>query len=114
MGVGIDIHIYDYEALCNDIVELSVNSPIDRTPEFFIENILPKFGVVSNDKFITLWNEYYEEYNSGLELMHAVDLYFGIEDTYLEGYGYGKHANAYEVLEELEIEPIEAATMEGF
>lgn len=110
MGVSIDLHVYDYFELVKQIqkvVDEAENVPEGRTVQIFVDDIMPKFGFRAGDKFITLWNEYYEEYNSGAELMHAVDLYFGTEDTFLGGYEYGQHTNAHEVLSELDIEPIE-------
>lgn len=109
MGVSIDLHIYDYDSLVDEIrkvVESAKSVPEDRTVEDFVERVLPHFGVRLGDKFVTLWNEYYEDYNAGAELMHAVDLYFGTEHTFLGGYAYGKHANASEVLSDLDIQPI--------
>lgn len=109
MGVSIDLHIYDYFDLIKDIrkqVSETENVPEDRTLNFFVENILPEFGIRTGDKFVTLWNEYYEEYNSGSELMQAVSLYFGLEDCWLGDYETSGHANAREVLDSLGITPI--------
>ena len=109
MGVSIDLHVYDYFDLVKQIteaVEKNGGAPEGRTLNEFVEKVMPQFGMRAGDKFITLWNEYYEDYNSGYELMHAVDLYFGTEDTYLGNYEWAGHANAYEVLEELDIEPL--------
>lgn len=107
MGMSIDLHSYDYAALCTEISDIAdMANTKDRTAQEFIDRVLPNFGVLAGEKFITLWNEYYDDYNSGSELMRAVDLYFGIEDIFLGGYSYVPHANAYEVLEELGIEPI--------
>lgn len=107
MGVSIDIHSYDYAALCTQISDIADMANTEgRSAQEFIDVVLPNFGVIAGDRFVVLWNEYYDDYNSGSELMKAVDLYFGIEDTFLGNYGYVPHANAYEVLEELGIEPI--------
>lgn len=113
MGVSIDIRVYDYESLIKQIGEIAdkAGRP-DRTVEYFEEEILPKFGFAVSDVedgdtlFISMWNEFSEDYNLALEMMQAVDLYFGVEDTYLES-SYRVHgANAYEVLDDLGIEPI--------
>ena len=113
MGVSIDIHSYNYAALCTKISDIAAMANTkDRTAEYFVDFILPEFGVVAGDRYLTLWNEYYDEYNSGSELMRAVDLYFGVEDTYLSGYDYIGGANAYEVLEALHIQPIRTGEYE--
>ena len=107
MGISISLHDYSYDKLCDEVRRVAKDTiQEDRTAEYFIENVLPEFGVRAGDRFLTLWNEYYEDYNSGLELMHAADLYFGTEGTYFGSYGYVPAANAYEILEELEIKPI--------
>jgi hypothetical protein len=109
MGVSIDLHIYDYFDLVRAIGEEAQKAAAisnDRSLNDFVERVLPKFGVRTGDKFVTLWNEYYEDYNSGSELFRAVELYFGVDDVFLSGYDYGEHANAREVLEELGIDPI--------
>lgn len=109
MGVSIDIHIYDYFELIQDIrkqvaEKASHNLPADRSINDFVERVLPQFGFRAGDKWLTLWNEYYEDYNAGSELFRAVEGYFGIDDVFLSGYTWFGGANAYEVLEELEIE----------
>lgn len=116
MGVSIDLHVYDLGAIQQQIRNIaeSIECPEGRTADYFIENILPEFGFTADDKYITLWNEYYEGYNSGSELMSAVDMYFGTEDTYLDGYGYVGNVNAYEVLEKLDIEPIRVSEDEDY
>ena len=112
MGMSIDMHIYDYFDLIRDIqkeVDENGGPPEGRTINEFVEKILPKFGFRAGDKYITLWCEYYSDsgYNSASELFRAVELYFGVEDVFLSNYEYGGNANAYEVLDELDIEPIE-------
>lgn len=110
MGMSIDIHVYDYAQLVKDIDQIAESSkaPAGRSTSDFILRVLPKFGLVAGDKFLTLWNEYYSDsgYNSASELFRAVELYFGVDDVYLSGYTWFDHANAVEVLEELGIEPI--------
>lgn len=109
MGMSIDLHIYDYFDLVKDIREqVEGKIPEGRSLDEFVEKILPKFGERTGDKYVTLWNEYYSDsgYNSGSELMRAVELYFGLDDVWLGGYDYGGHANAHEVLDDLGIEPI--------
>lgn len=112
MGMSINLESYDLNRLIKEIekVEERAGRP-DRTTEYFVVNILPEFGNVSytaqaEPVFITMWNEYYEDYNPASQMMRAVDLYFGVYDTYfgfsVDTYG----ANAYEVLEALGIEPI--------
>ena len=108
MSVSIDIHEYNYNHLYRIIAELVEGKvPEGRSVKEFFERVLPQFGKRYGDYFIVLWNEVYEEYNAGVELMHAVDLYFGLEDTYLDGYAWGtSHANAFEVLEDLGLDPL--------
>lgn len=111
MGVSIDMHIYDYFDLVKEItaeVEKNGGAPEGRSVNEFVEKVLPEFGFRAGDKYITLWNEYYSDsgYNSASELFRAVELYFGLDDIFLSGYDYGRHANAREVLDELNIEPI--------
>ena len=108
MGVSIDMHIYDYFELVKQIKAVVEENedriPEGRTVDEFVEKVLPEFGVRSADKFITLWNERTEDYNAGVELFRAVELYFNVEDVFLDGYGYFSGANASEVLEELGLE----------
>lgn len=107
MGMSIHLSSYDYYALATTISDIADMANTDgRTAQEFIDKVLPYFGVIAGGKFITLYNEYYEEYNSCLEFWHALDLYFGIEDSYIGNYDYEEGVNAYEVLEELDIEPI--------
>ena len=110
MGVSIDIHVYDYFNLVKEITkavkEGGVEIPEGRSINDFVERVLPEFGLRAGDKFVTLWNEYYEGYNAGAELFAAVDLYFGLDGTFLDGYDWVGGANAHEVLEALDIEPI--------
>lgn len=112
MGMSIDLHIYDYFDLIDDIHKKVYGAegevPDGRSIDDFIERVLPEFGLRVGNKYVTLWNEYYSDsgYNSGSELMRAVELYFGLDDVWLDGYTYGKHANAREVLDDLGIEPI--------
>lgn len=110
--MSIDLHVYDYFDMIKDIQKQIDESPNDipegRSLNEFVEKVLPKFGYRLGGKFVTLWNEYYSDsgYNSGSELFRAVELYFGIDDVWLGGYDYGEHANAREVLDSLDIEPI--------
>lgn len=113
MGVSIDLHVYDYfeliQAIRKEVAEkASADIPADRSINDFVERVLPEFGIRAGDKYVTLWNEYYSDsgYNSASELFRAVELYFGLDDVFLSGYTWAKHANAREVLEELDIEPI--------
>ena len=110
MGVSISLHVYDYFELIKSI-DLLINEEPDRIPEGrtlneFVEKILPEFGIRAGDKYVTLWNEYYEDYNAGVELFRAVELYFGLDDVFLGGYNSTGNANAEEVLESLGIKPI--------
>jgi hypothetical protein len=113
MGMSIDLHIYDYFDLIKEITELVEEEP-DRVPEGhtindFVERVMPKFGIRAGDKWVTLWNEYYSDsgYNSASEFFRAVELYFGLDDVFLSGYGYGEHNNAEEVLDDLGIDYVE-------
>jgi Fe-S oxidoreductase len=108
MGVSIDLHEYNFNELYNRITEITKGKvPEGRSVNEFFTKVLPKFGIRYGDSFVVLWNEYYEEYNSGSELMQAASLYFGIPDMWLGGYRYrDANMNAYEVLEDLGIEPI--------
>lgn len=108
MGVSIDMHIYDYFDLVKNITRQAEEGgiPEGRSVNEFVEKVLPEFGFRAGDKYITLWNEYYEDYNSGSELMQAASLYFGLDDCWLGGYDYGGSANAREVLSDLNIEPL--------
>ena len=111
MGVSIDLHVYDYFALVqqiDDIVQAHGGAPEGRTLHEFVDKVMPHFGIRAADKFITLWNEYYEDANSGYELFRAVAMYFDLDDVFLSGYEYVVHANAREVFDELGIEPLGA------
>ena len=109
MGMSIDLHIYDYFALIEEIdklVQANGGAPEGRTLHEFVDKVLPHFGHRAGNKFIVLWNEYYSDsgYNSGSELFRAVEYYFDLDDIFLGGYEYGGHANAYEVFDELGLE----------
>jgi len=103
MGVSINTHIYVYNQLVHDIRELVSEEP-DRMPEGrsldeFLQKVLPKFGNRFDGYFVTIWNEYYEDYNPASELMQAVGLYFNLSDVWLGNYKTGVGgANAYEIL----------------
>ncbi len=107
MGVSIDLHVYVYSDLVGELEKIADKSdvPEGHTVDDFVERVLPEFGMVTGDKYVTLWNEYYSDsgYNSASELFRAVEMYFNAEDVFLSGYGYGEHANAEEVFERLEI-----------
>lgn len=112
MGMTISLGVFNLDKLIEDIekIEEQAGNP-DRTAEFFIDNILPEFGIISytartEPVFITLWNEYYEDYNPAAQMMRAIDLYFGVYDTYIESSSPIDGVNAYEVIEGLGIEPI--------
>jgi len=114
MGVNISLHVYDYDQLVQDIYREVANKAANNVPEgrnvaTFRDTVLPEFGILAGDKFVTLWNEYYSDsgYNSASELFRAVEMYFGIDDVFLSKYESPDSANAYEVLESLNIEPIE-------
>lgn len=102
MGVSINLHVYDYFDLIAEIskeVEQSGGCPEGRSLNEFVERVLPHFGTRQADKFIVLWNEYYEDYNAGVELFRAVEMYFGLEDVFLSNYKIGESgANAGEIL----------------
>ena len=57
MGVSIDIHIYDYFRLVQDIDDEVQNQlgkyPEGRTLNEFVERILPEFGFRAGDKYVT-------------------------------------------------------------
>jgi histidinol phosphatase-like PHP family hydrolase len=109
MGVSIHMNSYDYHALATTISDIAdAANTAGRSAQEFIDRVLPEFGVVAGDKFVILYNEYYEEYNNCVEFWRAIDLYFGIENTYLSDYRHIYSANAYEVFEELGIEPIKS------
>lgn len=112
MGMSIDLHIYDYAELVKDIAKQAEKReggiPEGRSVDEFVEKVLPEFGERAGDKFLILWNEYYSDsgYNSGSEVMRAVELYFGIDDCWLGNYEYGAQSNAREVLDSLDIKPL--------
>ena len=101
MGVSIDLHIYDYFDLIKEIkglVDENGGIPEGRSLDEFVEKVLPEFGVRAGDKYVTLWNEYYEDYNAGSELFRAVEKYFGLDDVFLGSYRTSSGANADDVL----------------
>ena len=109
MGVSIALHEYNFNELYNKITSIVEGKiPADRSVNEFFTKILPEFGTRYGDAFVVLWNEYYDGYNAGSELMQAASLYFGIPDMWFGDYNYPiSAADAYEVLEDLGIEPIE-------
>ena len=108
MGISVDMHIYDYFGLVKQVKAVVEDNeeriPEGRTVDEFVEKVLPEFGVRSADKFITLWNECTEEYNAGVELFRAVELYFNVKNVFLGGYDYFSGVNASEVLDKLGLE----------
>lgn len=113
MGVSIHMSSYNYYALATQISDIADMAKTEgRTAQEFIDRVLPKFGVVAGDKFLTLYNEYYEDYNAQGAFWTAIDMYFGTEDSYISDYEYVPSANAYEVFEELDIEPIRTGEYE--
>lgn len=105
MGVSIDVHEFDYDQLCNDY-ESWVNGnggfPEGRSMQEFKDKVMPAFGNRYGDKFLMLWNEYYEDYNAGSEFLSACAKYIGRYDTPWFNYTLGEwNANADEVLSEI-------------
>lgn len=99
MGISIDNHIYDLSEL-REYTEENCGT----TGLAFLELAMPKFGTVVGDQFITLWNEYYEEYNSAREFLYFMEKMTGHED-YDPPYDYVPcGANAREVADELGLE----------
>lgn len=80
MGVSINLHVYNKDRLVSDIDRYVVKNGGYREgahrPDSFLELVGPEFGVVTADKFMVVWNEYYEEYNPASNFLEAVDHYY--------------------------------------
>lgn len=100
MGVSIDIHVYDRAKLVADIDKYVKQEGGYREgaipADDFLTAVGNEFGRLTPTEFLVLWNEYYEEYNSGSNFLNAVDRYYFPErdedsvppDSYKDGKGY--------------------------
>lgn len=107
MSHNVALHVYEYGTLIKGIVDVVGDAPIPqgRSMYEFVNTVLPKFGIIAGTKFITLWNGRSVR-NSALSLHMAVDMYFGIEDTFLSQYDIVDDVSAEEVFGELGLEPL--------
>jgi len=104
MGVSIGLHVYDKDRLVKDIdAHVRKNGGYREgahRADSFLELVGPKFGVVTADKFMVVWNEYYEDYNPGSNFLSAVDDYYFPDHEKLgeesdDGYWDGFWSDAY-------------------
>lgn len=106
MGVNIDAHVHDIEILLEDIE--SQRTKGDLPARDFLEKVYKTYGSIYGDKFISLCNEYYDEYNPVYKFYTLVEKYFGIEDYYAKQYDVIRGgADDYELYEELGLNPDE-------
>lgn len=80
MGVNISLHVHQVETLLNEIEEhIEKNGGYREgalpVREWFLK-VAPEFGVVEGNKFLVVWNEYYEVYNPASNFLKVVDDYF--------------------------------------
>jgi hypothetical protein len=107
MGVSISVHEFDYDSLCNQFSEWVSDHggfPEGRSLAEFEDKILPAFGTRYGDKFLMLWNEYYEDYNAAIEFLIACSKYIGHDEEDTPWFDYERvcpGANADEVLSEI-------------
>jgi hypothetical protein len=111
MGVSIHGSAYSIDHLVVEINKFVTDNGGYREgaldPRSLIVIIGSKFGLILEDKFITVYNEYYEDYNPDYEFSAAIKEYYfpnhDSEDDSLELYFdeyiyFGGGANAGEVL----------------
>lgn len=120
MGVSIHGEAYNVFDVISQIVEHVENNGGRREnslpPGEFFAKVAPSFGLIIGDTFVTVWNEYYDDYNPASELLSAVDDYYfpnheelgkqserGYWDRFWldGGKSFGGGANALEVLGDL-------------
>lgn len=86
MGVSIDAEIYDIATMTEQFESfLAEHSAYRREntvePAVFLEKVMPNFGAVVGDKFVMVYNEYYEDYNPVLNFLESANTYyFGTND----------------------------------
>jgi hypothetical protein len=105
MGISIEMHKFRW----NDLFEKIMKEGIKDTPKNRkqLKKILESFGEHLGGWYIILGNEYYEGYNSYIELSILLDNFFNLKDTFgvlLEDYGEHEcrsNNNAYDVAENL-------------
>lgn len=80
MGVSIDLHIYNRDALVDDIHNYVIDNGGYREgahrADSFLEVVGSEFGILTPTQFFVVWNEYYEEYNPGSNFLSAVTRYY--------------------------------------
>lgn len=89
MGVSIDASIYDIPSAAVHMQQFLYKHAEHRRPEAtmdpkdFILTVGPDFGVILDDKFVMVYNEYYEWYNPASNFNQAVNMYyFGTTDLH--------------------------------
>lgn len=117
MGVSIHGEAYKVSDVISQItafVEENGGRREDALPPAqFFAKVAPEFGLIIGDTFVTVWNEYYDEYNAASNFHGAVDHYYfpnhekdaeESERGYWDGFwldggkSFGGGANASEIL----------------
>ena len=85
MGLTIDGGIYSRQHAIEEIDEKIGDIGDKLSPTDLLDKIIPRFGwVVDDDRFVIIWNEYYEDYNPGTEFLSFISRYYGIEDLWID------------------------------
>lgn len=107
MGVSINAHVYDVKELVQNI-EHTKTKATDLTPGQFLEKVAPEYGAILGDKFVVIWNDYFDEYNPAVKFLNIVGRYFGIEDFWSSSYDRIEGAVEDEsIYEQLGLDPYE-------
>ena len=116
MSVDIELYIYNYKKLKNNIIKT-----FNLKDEKLLEDILLSFGTVVDNRYVILCNEFYGDGNPYYNVSHAIELAFNIDENevfdcfcldpdneYYEDDDYKQegisYAEEYEVLSSLGIE----------
>lgn len=107
MGMTVDARAYNIEEMKSTFEKVyDENAEAlegKMRPSEFLDIIMPKLGTVFHDKLIVVWNDYAEDYNGALNLIVALDEYYGedLMDTYrlkrtVDINSYGDRVTSYE------------------
>lgn len=115
MGVSIHGSAYPLQSLLDQMDDFVIRNGGYRenalSPEGFLRTVVDDFGILLDDHFVTVCNEYYEDYNPEYNFTAAVQRYYFPEKDWDEcDYGdefypkddkyFGGGGNAEEVLSE--------------
>ena len=113
MGNTVQYTVYDLDTLVDGIISAGKTRNEDTCTKGFIVKALLGFGdIFPNNIYVSLWDEWADDYNSNIQCMNFFERFFGIEDMYevmekseIQGEStYEQHNNADNMAGELEVE----------